>query len=149
MKFTCTITINKPKEQVAALFANPDYLKEYQETFISKELISGESEKNGAVSVMLYKMGKGEMELTETILENNLPDSFYAEYQHKHMDNTMCCTFKSLDENTTIYSSEIHYTSFRGFMPKAMSMLFPSVFKKQVNKWLVNFKNFAESGKAI
>lgn len=149
MKFTCTIIINKPKEQVATLFANPDYLKEYQDTFICKELISGESGKNGAVSKMLYKMGKGEMELTETIIENNLPDSFYAEYHHKHTDNTMRCTFESKDDNNTIYSSEIHYTSIRGFMPKAMAFLFPSVFKKQVNKWLVNFKNFAESGKAI
>lgn len=145
MKFTCTIEIKKPKELVAELFANPNYLKEYQETFISKDLISGNEGENGAVSKMLYKLGKGNMELTETIIENKLPDFFFAQYHHKHMDNTMCCTFEALNENSTQYSSEIHYTAFRGFMPKAMAFLFPSMFKNQVSKWLVNFKNFTEN----
>ncbi|WP_223034247.1 SRPBCC family protein [Hanstruepera marina] len=145
MKFTCTIEILKPKSIVAELFGDPKYLKEYQDTFISKELLSGKVGEDGAISKMLYKMGKGEMELTETIIENKLPDSFYAEYHHKHMDNTMLCTFEALNENTTRYNSEIHYTVFRGFVPKLMAFLFPGMFKKQVDKWLVNFKNFVES----
>lgn len=145
MKFTCSIDINKSKEMVVNYFADPKYLGEYQDTFISKELISGESAENGAVSKMLYKMGKGDMELKETIIENKLPDSFYASYHHKHMDNTMLCKFEAINESSTKYISEIHYTTFRGFMPKAMALLFPSVFKKQVNKWLVNFKNFVEA----
>lgn len=144
MKFTCTIEIHKPKSLAAELFADPKYLKEYQDTFISKELLSGKAGEDGAVSKMLYKMGKGEMELTETIIENKLPDSFYAEYHHKHMDNTMLCTFEALNENTTRYNSEIHYTVFRGFVPKLMAFLFPGMFKKQVDKWLVNFKKFVE-----
>lgn len=145
MKFTRTIDINRPKDEVANLFADPKYLGNYQDNFISKELISGNEGENGAMSRMLYKMGKSEMELIETIIENNLPDSFFAEYHHKHMDNTMLCTFESLNENTTRYNSEINYTAFRGFIPKTMALFFPNVFKKQVNKWLVNFKNFAES----
>ena len=145
MKFTRTIDINRPKDEVANLFADPKYLGNYQDNFISKELISGNEGENGAMSRMLYKMGKSEMELIETIIENNLPDSFFAEYHHKHMDNTMLCRFESLNENTTRYNSEINYTAFRGFIPKTMALFFPNVFKKQVSKWLVNFKNFAES----
>jgi len=144
MKFKCSIEINKPRDFVVKLFANPDLLKEYQDTFISKELISGEPGKNGAVSKMLYKMGKGEMELVETILDNNLPDTFYAKYHHKHMDNTMLCEFELLNDNLTKYNSEIHYTAFRGFIPRAMAFLFPNMFKKQVQKWLYSFKNFVE-----
>lgn len=149
MKFTCTIDIKKPKNIVAELFANPKYLCEYQDGFISKELISGEAGKNYSVSKMLYKMGKGEMELTETIVENNLPDLFLAKYHHKHMDNTMLCKFEAIDDTTTKYSSEIQYTAFRGFIPKTMAFLFPNMFKKQVNKWLVNFKKFAEQTDVI
>lgn len=145
MKFTCTVDIKKPKQMVSEYFANPNYLKEYQETFISKEVLSGNPGENGTVSKMLYNMGKGQMELTETIIENNLPHSFFAEYHHKHMDNTMLCRFEALNENATRYSSEIHYTVFRGFLPKAMAYLFPGMFKKQVDKWLMNFKNFVES----
>ena len=149
MKFTCTIEINKPKEFVIELFSNPEYLRHYQETFISKELISGVAQQNGAVSKMLYKMGNGVMELTETIIDNKLPDSFFANYHHKHMDNTMLCKFEALSNTSTKYISEINYTEFRGLMPKVMALLFPSVFKKQVNKWLVSFKNFAEQKDTI
>ncbi|MBX2827866.1 MAG: SRPBCC family protein [Flavobacteriaceae bacterium] len=145
MKFTCTTEIECPQEKVAALFANPKYLKEYQDSFISKELLQGEEGKNGAVSRMLYKQGKGQMELTETILENNLPHSFLGHYHHKDMDNTMRCEFIRLGDSRTRYISEIEYTAFRGFMPKMMAKLFPGLFKKQVQKWLDSFKDFAEN----
>ncbi|MEL6811084.1 MAG: SRPBCC family protein [Bacteroidota bacterium] len=145
MKFTCTIEINKPKETVAKLFADPTLLKEYQDGFISKELLEGTMGQDGAVSLLKYQHGKGIMELTETIQQNNLPDSFLGHYHHKHMDNTMNCRFISVDSNKTRYESEIEYTAFRGFIPKAMAFLFPGMFKKQVQKWLVNFKEFVEA----
>ena len=89
-------------------------------------------------------MGKGEMELTETILKNDLPNSFSAFYFHKHTENTMTSTFTSLDENTTQFDAEINYTEFKGLIVKIMKFIFPSMFKKQVRKWLVNFKIFVE-----
>ena len=145
MKFTCTIDINRPKEKVVALFADPQHLKEYQDGFISKELLEGTAGQNGAISKMLYKQGKGQMELTETIINNGLPDVFVGHYHHKHMDNTMTCRFIQLNENQTRYKSEIEYTAFRGFLPKLLAKLFPGMFKKQVQKWQNNFKIFAES----
>ena len=145
MKFVCTIEIQKPKSEVAKLFANPEYLKEYQDGFLSKQLLEGIAGENGAISLMRYKMGKGDMEITETIINNNLPESFFANYHHKHMDNTMLCRFEAINEISTRYISEIHYTAFRGFMPKVLAFIFPGMFKKQVNKWLINFKNFVEN----
>ncbi|MGB0892486.1 MAG: hypothetical protein ACPGUU_09055 [Flavobacteriaceae bacterium] len=144
MKFTCSVIINKPKNVVADYFINPDYLGEYQDGFIKKELISGSASKENAVSKLYYKQGKGQMELTETVLENNLPDIFKAFYFHTHTENTMQSTFTALDENTTRYDAEIHYTKFKGFIVKVMKTLFPNFFKKQVEKWLKNFKLFVE-----
>lgn len=144
MKFTCTVTINLPKEKVAKLFADPKYLKEYQEGFEKKELISGKHGQVGAISNLYYKTKKNSMELKETILVNNLPHEFIGRYHHKFTDNTMKSTFISLDDNVTRYDAEIHYTEFRGVPVKIMKFLFPSFFKKQVDKWLTNFKIFAE-----
>ena len=145
MEFTCSIVINKPQKQVAEYFANPLYLKEYQDGFLRKELQSGTAGEDGAISNMYYKQGKREMLLEETILKNELPESFFANYHHEHMDNTMCCVFTAMDEQTTRYDSTIHYTAFRGFLPKLMAKFFPSIFKKQVKKWMVNFKAFVEA----
>lgn len=144
MQFTCSVTINAPKEKVAAYFINPAYLKEYQDGFLRKELISGEQGQVNSISKLYYKQGKREMELTETIQVHKLPDEFMAQYHHKFTDNTMKSTFTALSENETRYDAEINYTAFRGFMVKVMVFIAPGFFKKQVAKWLHNFKIFVE-----
>lgn len=144
MKFICSVVINKPKELVAKLFSNPEFLSEYQDGFIRKEIVSGKHFEVDTISKMYYKMGKGEMELIETVLKNELPNLFLAQYHHKHTENTMLSTFTAIDENTTKYEAEINYTAFKGVMVNIMRCLFPSMFKKQVQKWLDNFKVFVE-----
>ena len=144
MKFTGTIDIDQPLEKVAELFADPQYLGEYQDGFVKKELVSGQAGQDGAVSKMYYKYGKRDMELTETIIANRLPHSFEGFYHHKHMDNTMKCTFTALSDNQTRYDSEFEYTRISWVMPRLMFMLFPGMFRKQGQKWMNQFKAFAE-----
>ena len=74
MKHKGSIVINQSLHKVAELFADPKNLKEYQDGFIRKELVSGTQGEFGAVSKMYYKHGKHEMELVETITKNELPD---------------------------------------------------------------------------
>lgn len=144
MKHSGSIVINKPIELVARLFADPANLKEYQDGFDRKELISGEEGKDGAISKMYYNDGKRKMELTETITSNNLPHSFEAFYHHKHMDNTMKCNFTALDESSTRYNFEFEYTRIDWLMPKLMAILFPGMYRKHGDKWMQQFKEFVE-----
>ncbi|NAS31706.1 hypothetical protein GTQ40_12035 [Flavobacteriaceae bacterium R38] len=144
MKFKGSIDINQPREIVTALFVDSKNLKEYQEGFDRKELISGNEGEDGAISRMYYKNGKHEMELTETITANRLPNTFEAFYHHKHMDNTMKCTFTALDDNLTRYETEVEYTRINWFMPRLIAILFPSIYKKPAKRWMDNFKNFVE-----
>lgn len=90
---------------------------------------------------MLYR----KLELKETIITSNLPEEFKALYEHKHMTNTMKVSFESLSENQTRYTSEIEYTKFNGFIANTMAKLFPGLFKKQVYKWMKQFKEYTES----
>lgn len=145
MKFICTVHINKPQQVVADFFADPTYLKEYQEGFQKKELLSGNAGEVGAVSKLYYQNGKRKMELEETIIKNDLPNEFLAEYFHTHTENTMRSTFTPISTTETRYDAEIHYTKFKGAIVKIMAFLFPSFFKKQVQKWLHNFKVFVEN----
>ena len=144
LKFTCSVTINKPKKMVASLFADPAHLGQYQEGFIKKILISGTAGEEGAISDMYYKANRQEMIITETIMSQKLPDFFRGFYTHKHMDNFMVSRFKSIDEYQTLYEAQIEYIEIRAFIPKIMAKIFPSLFKNQVQKWLDNFKEFAE-----
>ena len=84
------------------------------------------------------------MVLTETIINNRLPDSFESSYYHKHMDNTMKCKFIEIDDQSTRYEYDFNYTRIDWFMPKLMAILFPSVYRKQGEKWMKQFKEFVE-----
>lgn len=147
MKFSGSIDINQSQEKVAKFFADPTYLKEYQEGFEKKELLEGEAGKDGAVSKMYYKNGNHEMVLTETIIKNELPHSFEAFYHHKHMDNTMKCTFTQLEDGSTRYETDVEYTRIDWVMPRLIAILFPGMYKKPAQRWMENFKNFVEKNK--
>ena len=140
MKFTCYTDIEAPLNKVIELFENPDNLKEWQDGFISIESISGTPGEVGSKSKLTYE----KLTLIETILRNELPEEFKANYEHKHMVNTMSCRFKKIDSNTTRFEQEINYTKFNGLAIKLMAKLFPGMFKKQVQKWLNQFKTFTE-----
>jgi len=144
MKFSGSLDINKPRDRVVALFADPAHLGEYQDGFVKKELISGEQGQDGAVSKMLYKYGKHDMELTETITANRLPETFEAFYHHKHMDNTMRCRFVVLDDDRTRYEYEFEYTRMSWVIPKLIAILYPGMYRKQGEKWMRQFKEFVE-----
>lgn len=144
MKHSGSLEINKAKEVVAQLYADPNGLKEYQDGFVRKELIKGQEGENGAISKMYYKSGKRDMILTETIVSNQLPDSFEAHYHHKHMDNSMKCKFTALEKNKTKYEYEFEYTRIDWFMPKLMAILFPSMYRKHGEKWMRQFKEYVE-----
>ncbi len=139
-----SLDIDKPRSIVAELFADPKNLKEYQDGFVKKELASGKEGEDGAVSKMYYKYGKRDMELTETITANRLPDSFEASYHHKHMDNTMKCEFIAINDDQTRYKYEFEYTRINWVMPKLIAILFPSMYRKQGEKWMKQFKEFVE-----
>ena len=141
MKFTCSIVINKPLLEVAKHFEDPEALKQSQKGFKSVKHLSGVEGEAGAKSKLIYD----KFDLIETIIHNKLPDEFYAKYEHKSMTNTMLTRFTRLNENETKLTTEIEYTVFKGFIIKLIAKVFPSMFKKQVNKWLVKFKEYTEN----
>lgn len=144
MKHQGHIDIDKPIDEVAAIFANPDYLKEYQDGFIKKEHLSGDAQQTGAKAMMYYEHGGRSMELEETIIANDLPQNFEAFYHHKHMDNTMKVRFEALSDQQTRYHYEYHYTRINWILPKLMAILFPGMYSKPAEKWLQQFKEFVE-----
>ena len=145
MKFSCQVEIKSPIEQVLKLYNDVDNLKEWQDGFVSHQHLNGKPGQNGAQSHLTYQSGKRKIELTETIIENKLPEKLLATYEHEHMDNTMLTEFTELDNHNTLYKVEVNYYRFHSIIPKLMAWLFPSMFKNQVQKWLKQFKAFVES----
>ncbi len=144
MKFTCSVEINAPRDKVIALFQAAEYYPQWQDGFISITPISGDPGKADSKALILFKAGKREIQLTETIIENALPEYFSGLYEAKEMTNTNLSRFSVLSNGNTLYESDVEYTQFNGFMPKLMAKLMPGMFKKQVQKWMDQFKVFVE-----
>ena len=143
MKYTCTVIINRPINEVVELWKNEDNFNKWQDGFKSIEHISGIPNTVGAKSKIILDDNR-RIDLVETIVSNNLPEEKIAIYEHIHMVNTQTTRFRSLGENKTRYISEVEYTELKGFMLKLMAKLFPGKFKQQSQKWMDQFKAFAE-----
>lgn len=142
MKYSNEIEINLPLDKVIELFENPDNMKHWQPGLQSFEHISGTPGQLGAKSRLKYKMGKREIEMIETITKQNLPDEFTATYEAKGVYNLLVNKFIPVSENKTKWVSETEF-KFSGLM-KLIGFLMPGIFKKQSQKYLDDFKTFAE-----
>jgi len=145
MKYTCEIEINQSLDKVIALFDNPDNLKRWMDGLQSFEHLSGEPGQPGAKSRLKFKMGKREMEMTETVTVRNLPEEFSGFYEMDGVINNIKNHFTTIGENKTKYSTENEFVIKNNFMMKVISFLMPGLFKKQSMKYLESFKRFAES----
>lgn len=141
MKYTLEITINKPKQEVVALFDNIPNLYKWMEGLESVKLLSGEEGKKDAKSELVFKTPKRQLTMIETILQNDLPDKMVTTYQADGVYNIICTEFHEMGEQT-LYRTEQEF-KFKGAM-RIIGFLFPKAFKKQSMKYLEDFKKFAE-----
>ena len=144
MKFTSEVEIADDYRTVAEIWSNEAYFHRWQDGFQKKIALFGRKGEVGCKSEIFYNQGKSSMQLVETVLKNDLPESFSAKYEHSHMDNILNVHFMSSGEHQTTLNYEVDYIAFRGIMPRIMSFLFPGMFKRQVQKWLNQFKRFVE-----
>ena len=142
MKYSNEIDINLPRARVVELMDNPENMKHWQKGLVSYEVIKEEPGQKGTQMKMRYKMGKGEIEMVETILERNFPEVFHASYEAKGVYNVQRNYFKEIEGNTTKWISESEFR-FSGFMA-IMALFMKGAFKKQSMSYLVDFKAFAE-----
>lgn len=143
MKYTCSVEIDAPIEKVVALWENEAHFGEWQDGFESIEHLEGIPNTKGSKSKIILE-DKMRIELIETIISMNLPKEKTALYEHIHMTNTQTSRFETIKDNKTLYTSEVEYIKFNGLMIKLMAKLFPSKFKGQSQKWINQFKEFAE-----
>lgn len=143
MKYTTSIRIERPVDKVIELFDNVDNMKKWMDGLQSFEPISGTPGEVGSKAKLVFKMGKREVEMIETVTVRNFPHEFSGTYEAKGVFNVVKNKFEETAEGHTIYNSENEF-QFKGFM-RLIAFLMPGAFKKQSVKYLQDFKRFAES----
>ena len=148
MKYTCEIEIDLPVAKVIELFDNPENLKHWQPGLKSFEHLSGMPGEPGARSRLRFQMRKREIEMIETVTVRNLPEEFSGTYEAPGVFNTMRNQFHPLGPGKTRYVSYVEFR-FTSLMMKIIGLIMPETFKKQTQKYLQHFKEFAEEGKSV
>lgn len=144
MRYTTTIDIDLPREEVIGLFDSTENLYKWLRGLQSFDLIDGDAGQVGARTKMVFLMGKRKMEMIETITKRNLPDEFEVEYDAKGVHNIVKNRFVELGPDKTRWESDQEF-QMSGMM-KVMGWLMPGAFKKQSMKHAQDFKAFAEHG---
>ena len=147
MHYKVEIEIDLPRDKVIELFDSTENLFKWQEGLQSFESISGEPGQPGAKSKLVFKMGKRDMELIETITVRNLPDEFSGTYDAKGVHNIVKNHFIELGPDRTKWESENEF-QFKGFM-KIIAFLMKKAFPKLSLKYMQDFKAFAEDGQDV
>lgn len=143
MKYLTEITIHVPLAEFIRKFDNAENIHQWQKDLLSYRNLSGIPGREGAQMELIYKMGKREIVMVETILKRNLPHEFHATYDAKGVHNVQKNYFKAVGEDATKWISECEF-QFNGFLMKTIAFLMPGSFKKQSIKYMKDFKAFAE-----
>ena len=143
MKYSNAVVIQLPVARVVELFDNPENMRHWQPGLISFAHMSGTPGQPGAKSRLQYKMGNREIEMIETITKRDLPREFSGTYEAKGVFNIVSNHFEALPDGSTRYTS-VNEFQFKGLMMKLIGLLMPGAFKKQTQKYLDDFKAFAE-----
>ncbi len=142
MKYTLTNTINKPLEEVIEKFKDPEGVKHWMEGLQKIVHLSGTPGELGAKSDFYFLHKNKEMKISETILEQNLPNQIKFAYQSPMGYNEVEMIFEKHNDNS-VKQTNNSFFELKGFM-KVMSFLMKGMFRKQSLKYMTAFKNYVE-----
>lgn len=155
MKYTVSIEIAKPLQEVAQLLADPALIPKWLRGVILHEPLEGIHGHVGTRSRIVMQMGQQEFEVTETITRrepadlHNIPKGsvvyFERELVSEGMWSAACERLTEAGAETTLWVSENEYR-FSGLIMWLVGFLMPGTFRKQSLQHMQDFKAFAEHG---
>ena len=143
MKYTLEIVINAPREEVVALFIDPEHFSDWQPGLECYELVSGQQAQTGAKAELTTRAGSRVTGMTETVEKNALPDQLDVVYETHGVWNRTSNRFLPESPTTTRWISENEFR-FEG-VRKALGLMEGS-FKKESLDTMERFKAAAERG---
>jgi len=133
------IVIHKPMDEVIRVFRNRETIALWQPGLLSSELMESHPYPKYK---LLFQFGRRKMEMTETILRDELPAHFDGTYKMKGVLNTIRSSFENVEPSSTRWVSEVEF-KFTGLM-KIIAYFMKDDFKKQSEIIMSNFKKFVE-----
>ena len=158
MKYTNSIEIALPREQVAQLLADPAHLPKWLRGLVLHEPVSGIHGQLGTKSRVVMKSGQREIECTETITRRDpaelheIPKEIVVHFDREIVGAGMWSVVRDrlteANPETTLWESESEYR-FSSLLMRLMGLLMPGAFHKQSQQHMQDFKAYAEQGQDV
>jgi carbon monoxide dehydrogenase subunit G len=155
MKYTVSIEIAVPREQVAQLLADPAHIPKWLRGLVLHEPLNGMHGQVGTESRVVMQMGRQTMELTETITRRDPADlreiprdsvvHFDREIVAEGMWSAARERLTEAGPRTTLWESENEYR-FSSLPMRLVAPFMRGAFRKQSHVHMQDFKAFAEHG---
>jgi carbon monoxide dehydrogenase subunit G len=155
MKYTVSIEIALPLEQVVQLLADPAHIPKWLRGLVLHEPLNGMHGQVGTESRVVLQMGQRTMELTETVTRRDPADlheiprdsivHFEREIVAEGMWNAARERLTEAGPETTLWESENEYR-FSSLPMRVMVPFMRGAFRKQSQVHMQDFKAFAEHG---
>lgn len=136
-----------PRTRVIELFDDPEIMRRWMAGLQSFEPLSGVPGTPGATSKLVFRIGKRNLEMIETITTRNLPDEFSGTCDAPGVFNVVQNRFTEMGPNRTRWESENEFR-FKGFM-RIPGLLMRGALSKQSLKYMQDFKAYAEEGRDV
>jgi hypothetical protein len=158
MKYTESIEIAMPLEEVAQLLADPANIPKWLRGMVLHEPLSGVHGQVGTRSRVVMEMGQQKFEAIETITRRepadlrSIPKGSVVHFEREIVSEGMWSAARErlteVGPNTTLWISENEYR-FSGLLMRLVGLLMPGTFRKQSQQHMQDFKAFAEHGKDV
>lgn len=140
LEFHVREVIHSPLKDTVRLFRQRSTLSRWQPGLIRDEPL--EPQNGSARYKLTFQFGRGNLVLTETILQDRLPDLFVATYASKGITNKVHYTFTETPEGNTLLKGTSEF-KFKG-LKKLIAIFMRNAFEKQTQLFIKYFKTFAE-----
>jgi hypothetical protein len=158
MKYTISIEIALPREEVAQLLADPAHLPKWLRGMVQHEPLSGVHGQVGTISRVVMQTGQQKFEGTETITRrepadlHRIPKGSVVHFEREIIGEGMWSVVRDrlteASPDTTLWVSESEYR-FSSLLMRLVGILMPGAFRKQSQQHMQDFKAFAEQGKDV
>ena len=140
MKSTVEVEINKPRQEVAKLFADPANNPKWMHDLKRYEPISGEQGETGSTYRLVPK--KGNMIFLATVVSRN-PNELKLDLEASNVHVLVTGKLKALSPARTKLISEEVFT-FKGFFNRIFGFFAGKSIKSAHHRHIEGFKQFAE-----
>jgi hypothetical protein len=142
VKYETELIIDLPRARVIELFDRFEHLHEWHPGLQGYEHLDGEPGQPGSRTKLIYDEEGRTVEMIETIVERDLPDSLTATYEAGTMYNRVVHRFSEAGPDRTRWQTENAFR-FKGLLA-VLGFFMRGAFLRQTLQEMNRFKEFAE-----